>query len=123
MTQEQISEIIAGLNKKTNEGKAAWQKGSAGAQFFLQFKKGAISLTRYRKVANGPISIDLNILNEKGDSIHLMKTSDATSGDEFKMLNDLYEMVKKSYYKIDETLDDIMNSLKSDKSVGDDLPF
>jgi len=125
MNEEQINNIVAGLLKKTSEGKAVWMQGSARNQYKIQFNKGAIVVTKYKKEANGSLVIDFNIMNEKGDSIFMKKVNELAY--EFVYYNELFETVNKKYFRIDETLEDIIKAINGNDEIGrdtsNDLPF
>lgn len=124
MISDNIKTLIEKLKRKTQAGQAIWSKTSRDSEFKLEMQKGAITTDNWQD-DYGNFFVDLAIINENGDVIE----RDVFPGeeiDDYLILQEIYELAKKSYYRSDETLKTIFEELDSDKIIGKDkggLPF
>jgi len=127
MISTNIKILIEKLKKKTESGQAIWTKTSRDSEFKLELQKGAITTDNWED--NEGRYIDLAIINENGEAIErdAFNLYEMTQVENYNTLYEIYEIAKKSYYKIDETLKTIFDELDSEKIVGKDkhrdLPF
>lgn len=123
MISEKIKILIEKLRSKTESKQAIWKKTSRDTEFKLEFQKGAVTIDNWQDSQG--IFVDLRVINENGDEVESMVFNPDSPVD-FSTLAELYELVKSSFYKIDETYKTLLDELDSDKIVGkgnDDLPF
>ena len=126
MIEKQHKALIEKLIEKTTSKKANWVKTSRETEYKLGLKSGAITTDLWND--NGIDYADLIIRNERGDIISQLTFTKIENSIEFDLLKNLHNQARESYYKFDETIEDIFDELNSDKEVGDknestDLPF
>ena len=135
MIPEKLKTLIQLLIDKTLAKKAIWEKGSGSSnQFKLSIsKKIAITISEWENSYSNDIYYGVFIYNENGDSIERFDTETYSSTDEDeKLLQSFYKAASDQYYKVEETLDEILKSINSEDVIGkreeseteeDDLPF
>lgn len=135
MIPDNFKKLIEKLLVKTIAGQVIWNETGNGKQFKVQLPKGAITIDRYWVADEygdpnvGVVYIDIEILNENGQSIE--RLSFPEHSDDGKVLLDLYDAARRFYYKVEETFKNIINELDTDKIIGkqvnknspEDLPF
>ncbi len=123
MMSENLKFLITKLKEKTSLGQAIWKKTSNDTEFKLEFIKGAVTIDKWENEFEN--FIDIHIINENGEEVEGIKI-DSRSQQNYLILEELYEIIKKNYYKIDETFKSILDELDSEKIIGksnDDFPF
>ena len=86
-------------------------------EFKLNLGKGAITVDNWTDDRDRKEYVDCVIMNENGDTIDRISfSSEAT--DDFNYLIALYAIIKRAYYKIDETLKSILEELDSNNIIG-----
>jgi len=128
MITDRYIKLIDKLSSKTQEKKVIWQRSSSQDEFKLELEKGAITIGKYEGDFNNAPEVFINIYNDRGDRIDVISING--SDKHFEYINEFYSSIRRSYYKVDETIDSIFNELESDKTLGapeisedDDLPF
>lgn len=127
--REAIKEIITGLVEKSKNRNASWSKTSSDNEFKIVLGSGkAFTVDSWNSQNNGTSMFDYCIYNDNGESI-VRETFDAADGEDFVLLKELHSSAKNLYYKVDETLEDMLAEIKSKEFLGnkeaenDDLPF
>ncbi len=112
-------QIIQQLIEKTRARNAAWETTSARDQFALKMKSGTVILDYFEKER----SFQLQILNKSGAAV--TNVSAKKTDEHYNMLAFLWDQVVESYFRIEETLKNVLNELKTSNEVGDEdnLPF
>jgi hypothetical protein len=129
MISPKYLELVEKLSSRTEERKIIWQKSSSSGEFKLQLASGTLTIVRYEGDYNNRPFIVINIYNDRGDKIDVIEAEDSTQ--EFNALEQLYSFVRRSYYRVDETIDSFFDELSTDKIIGvegkeeeeEDLPF
>lgn len=128
MIPDKYIELIEKLSSKTAQKMIVWQKTSSGGEFKLQLAVGTLTVNKYDGDFNNKPSIIVNIYNDKGDRVDVIDIEDSMK--EFGLADDFYASVRRSYYKVDETIKGFFDELDTDKIIGfgekeeeDDLPF
>ncbi|MBS7563579.1 hypothetical protein KHS38_04095 [Mucilaginibacter sp. Bleaf8] len=129
MLSEKYIGLIKKLFEKTKSKAAIWQKSSTQGQFQLQLSSGIVTVSKYDGDYNNNPAVFISIYNASGDRIDTLNVE--SDDHEFVLANELYSMVRRSYYKVDETIDGFFDELNSDKVIGEtssapddeDLPF
>ncbi|MEC7770837.1 MAG: hypothetical protein VX798_06615 [Bacteroidota bacterium] len=119
-----IKGLIEKLISKTKSGKAHWGKTSSENEYKLAFKNAMITSDTWFDNTTGMQVADFIIRNNRGDTIQQFVFHESEDG--FELLKNLNASIVESYFKVDETINDIFNELDSDKDVGkkdDPLPF
>jgi hypothetical protein len=109
-------QIIALLIRKTENGRAIWRETSAKQQFSTKLESGTILIEpAFDKSENSKIFI-LSILNDTGDRVFSLTVSPLKEKGDFNLVARLYDTIQRKHFKVDETLDSILDELKSDSS-------
>ncbi|MGH7451480.1 MAG: hypothetical protein ACREAE_03170 [Nitrosopumilaceae archaeon] len=107
-------QIIALLIRKTEAGRAKWRETSVKQQFSTKLESGTILIEpALDKTGNVTVFI-LSILNDTGDRVFSLTVSPLKEKDDFSLVSRLYDTIQRKHYKVDETLDSILDELKSD---------
>lgn len=133
-------ELIKSIIIMTDEGNAKWKDTSTSDQYALYLDNGSILVDYYREknhpeYGSEPEGYGITIVNADGIEIDDIKGWSSEGDEVFDMAKDLYHSAKRSYLKFDETIDGMIQELKSKDEVGrggdgeetfepgDDLPF
>jgi hypothetical protein len=125
MIKNNIKLIIEKLIAKTDSGQAIWKKTSRDTEFKLELSKGAITTDCWVDVDSLVRWVDFSVYNSNGEIIERDYFHE-NQADDYAVLHEVYESVKRSYYKIDETFKIIFDELDGDEKIGGeskDLPF
>ncbi|MFH6963576.1 hypothetical protein ACHRVK_14370 [Flavobacterium plurextorum] len=124
MISDNIKILIGKLKTKIEANQAIWSRTSRDTEFKLELQKGAITVDSWEDSTLGSV-VDLAIFNENGDIVDSVAAQINEDPEDYKVLLEIYELAKKSYFKVDETLKTIFDELDSPKTVGKDnrLPF
>ena len=127
MIPENIKSLITGLIEKTNAKRANWDKTSRPNEFKLHFDMGAVTTDNWYDDSENEY-VDFAIYNSLGDRIDVFSVS--RNNPDYQEIIRLHTTAKKEYYKVDETINGLLDEIKSDKNIGlkrtetnDDLPF
>lgn len=136
MIPEKLKKLIELLTVKTQEKKAIWNKSSGANQFKLSLSEGmAIAVNFWPEEYNEGESYGVTIFNINGDAIEGFVTDADTEHETYNLLKQFHKAVSDQYYKVDETMDALLASIKSNEIIGiidkpqqqqgeeDDLPF
>lgn len=135
MITEKLQQLIKLLTEKTNEKKAIWNKASGDSQFKLSLPNG-ISLTIGQWTDNWREVYEVVIFNSDGAPIQKYVTDSDTTSEDLSLMKDFHSSASSQYYRVDETMDALFNSVTSQEVIGniespkepieggdDDLPF
>jgi hypothetical protein len=117
MIPENFKTLVLKLKDKTSKKEAVWYKTSRDEEFKLDLVKGAITIDNWQDPESEEMCIDLVVINEKGDRIDSIFFTESEKED-YKFLFELHSIVKRAYYKVDETFKIIFEELDSDKTIG-----
>ena len=127
MIPDNIKTLIEKLKNKTIAKQTIWSKTSRENEFKLELSKGSITIDNWEDEVG--MLIDFVIRNESGDVIERIAFNSNDEYIDYKFILELYTLVKREYYKVEETIKTIFDELDSDKKIGkehrpeDDLPF
>ena len=113
-----LKNLVKALSEKNLRNETIWTKTSGENEFKIKMNKASLTVDHWND-EDGE-NYDLTIYNENGEQIeyvHVM-TNDAFDKENFDLLKKHYESVNKTYYKVDETLDSILNEIENKKIVG-----
>lgn len=139
MIPEKLKKLIVLLTAKTLDKKAIWNKGSYDNQFKLSLPNG-IAVAVHQWDDNYQNSFwEVIVFNDQGNPIERYETSSdsETSRDDFALLKSFHKAANDQYYKVEETMDTLLNSIETQDIIGtkdelinfapppddDDLPF
>ncbi|MCD8423635.1 hypothetical protein [Tenacibaculum finnmarkense] len=128
MIDAKYKKIIDILIEKSKSKDAIWHKTSRENEFKINLKSSTITVDSWYNDKDGFNYIDFLLRNQRGDKIGRLVYTDDAENEEYEHLSILHNYARESYYKVDETIDDIFDELKGDGKVGDennsdDLPF
>ena len=118
MNEKKIEELVAKLIVKTKNKEAIWDLTSRDNEFILNFEKGGSITTDNWPTDNGISCIDLNIRNDKGLTIYTVSYTELENAEKYNFLNQLHQAAKDSYFNVEDTLDDILKDINSNKIIG-----
>ena len=122
MIKDKYDIIITKLMDATGKGTVVWEKTSSNDEFQVKLGANAVTISYYDPsdwVANLVIgsnelskkeSCSLSIINSEGVIIDNETIEKGERG--YERLKTLYDEARRKYFKVDETLDDILNTLK-----------
>lgn len=117
MIEKKHTDLINKLIKKTASKQAYWTKTSQETEFKLSLKNSVITTDLWKQGMRN--FADLVIRNERGDIISAINYNSEENSEEYHLIKSLHNQARESYYKLDETIEDIFKELNSDKEVGD----
>lgn len=111
--------LIINLLIKSRDKRVHWQTTSDPRMFLVTSGKQSISITNgYDEMGEEEYFV-LSIRNEKGTIIDSFVADKRKS--EWDQLNELYYLARRYANNVDETIDKLLNDLKSEGNFGD--PF
>lgn len=127
-------EVVRKLRDKTGRREVNWLKVRDN-EFKVLLKSGAITLSKQYYEGEGEYLLILRIYNIQGDAVFESTTSEHdeitdSSKLPYSLLDELFSSAKDSYYKVEETIESIIDELTQENEIGakedsekDDLPF
>ena len=111
-------DLLLKIKLKTEQGKAVWKETSVDDKFVLDLKSSSISMESF--VTHGVRNLRFEVINPQGKNIERFSIEqEHFPRDEWDEFWPLFEMVRRSVLKVDETLGDISKELDSDDIVGE----
>jgi hypothetical protein len=137
MIPEKLIKIIDLLKTKTINKQAIWNKASGGDQFKLSISEGsAITINYWTNNYGNEDIYEVVIFNSNGDAIERFSTDYVgTTEEDVALLQKFHKAASDSYYKVEETMDALLESIMHQDIIGnnensipgepedDDLPF
>ncbi len=129
MIDEKYRKIIDKLIEKSKAKKAIWNKTSRENEFKISLKSSIITTDLWDDEHSQMGLVDLVIRNQRGEVLASLVYNDQDELEDYKYLKLLHDYARESYYRVDDTIDDIFKELDSGGRVGepesdeDDLPF
>ena len=130
---QKVKELMLRLIEKTDEGNAFWSKTSGNNSFQIVFPNGAVTISQGFDGYNQEEWFNFSLFNNNGESIYNISSTDTDSTPgELDIVSQLFNSVLSSYYKVDITIDSILEIIDSNATVGnrdintsndDGLPF
>ncbi len=120
MIKEKYDALISKLINATEKGGVVWEKTSSSNEFQAKLGDNAVSISHYDPdsfeafIISSPRksipSYSLNIINSDGNIID----GDTKEKDEdgYDRLKTLFEEARRKYFRVDETIDDILGVLQ-----------
>lgn len=113
MTDEQITTLLKTLKQRTIEKALIWKKGSSDI-FQISFPNSSITIRKFQSDEYSQPKFSLYILNNRGETVLVVDEENLycyLSDEAHSFLDDLYKMVSDQYYKVDDTIEDILSNL------------
>lgn len=129
---DKVVELITALQQKSVTKNVIWAKTNSESEFQVILDSGlTVTVDSYNGDDNWHY-FDIGIYNNKGERVVYLSTNKRDSIIDYKYLESLYLAAKDSYFRVDETIDDILKEISLKPIVGklpdlgpedDDLPF
>lgn len=122
---QKIKDIIAELSDRTEKKVAVWNRFSSSEQFYIKLKTATLKIDRLT-AKDKSIVYQVAIVNDKGDVIYNFNAFKTTSPEEFNLLKEFHQKVKRAYFKVEETIEGLFDEIKkTEGEIGQDdsLPF
>jgi len=116
MIEKKYKQIIDKLIEKSKSRQANWSQTSRVNEFSISFDTAVITTDKWSD--DGIYRIDFAILNSQGDRIGQIYFEKSKNPEEYKILNELHTNAKESYYKVDETIENIFEQLNKEGKIG-----
>lgn len=127
--EDKIKGLINNLSQKTKNKETNWERIGRSEQFTLTLDNGKMSINKL-STKSGNLIFQFSIINGKGDtifSINGIKVDRfSVEPTDYEILKEFHEEVSRAYFKVDETIDGLLNEVQKDGEIGkesDDLPF
>ncbi len=111
MIEQKYKEIIEKLVSSTRQKRIKWEKTSRDTEFKVVLGSSMVTTDNWL-LDTGTKCVDLGLWNSNGELAGRIAFEDnELEGEDYRTLLELYTLVKNSYYKVDETFDEILNNL------------
>ncbi|RYE13018.1 MAG: hypothetical protein EOP34_09715 [Rickettsiales bacterium] len=120
MIPEKLKQLIILLTDKTQKKKAIWDKASGNNQFKLSISDSGIAVTINEDDSNwnrGTI-YEVTVFNSSGYPIERFASDDNSNHEDFGLLKAFHKAASDQYYKVEETMDAILNSITNQEIIG-----
>lgn len=115
--EERIKSLIQLLEKKTRGNDAVWSRTSSDNEFKIDINNSTITTDMW--TVENTTYYEFVILNENGDTVERIAVGDDDPfSTEFEIVTNFYEAVRNSYFKVDETIENILKELSSTNKIG-----
>lgn len=130
MVDEKYKELINKVIQKTSEGKSNWLSTGQEDQYVLHLSKGSIVIDKYdrrmsrqvNRMVGGQVDFlntyEITISNDDGNVVDSFSVSEDEKPEAWSLLKELYDCARRSYLKIDETLDGMLEEVKTKEQIG-----
>ena len=115
METNRLSDMVISLIGKTKKDGAVWRGGNRSGEFIISMSSGAMVVYFYHGNFNRG-NIDFTIFNADGNEIESQVFIEGEA--EYADLFELYSVIRRKYYKVDETIDGMLKELNSSNIVG-----
>jgi hypothetical protein len=113
MIEQRYKDLIDKLIESTLSKKISWQiTTDRESEFRVTLGSNTLTTDNWVLFENNNKCVDLSIRNQQGVSIYRIAFEDNDlEGEDYAYLMRLYSAAKDSYYKVDDTIADIMDHL------------
>lgn len=110
--------LITALTEKNLNNDTIWQKTSGNNEFKIQLNKATLTIDKWDDEDGDNYSLE--IYNENGEKIQYLHSMESDESDQnnFETLMKLHNSVIKTYFKVEETIDNILNEITNNKVIG-----
>jgi len=116
MMNDKVRTLIEKLLEKTLQKSVKWDQTSRTSEFFLALPSGQVTTDKWEADDNEEY-IDLAIYNNAAIKIEYIRASRGNL--DYAILEPFYSAVYSAFYMVDETLDEMLQTLESDKVAGE----
>ncbi|WP_374460240.1 hypothetical protein [Chryseobacterium taeanense] len=115
--EQRIKNLIQLLEEKTRSNDAMWTRTSSDNEFKIDINNSTITVDMWNVEA--VTYYEFVILNENGDRVErIVVGDDDPFNSEFQIVTNFYDAVRNSYFKVDETIENILKELNSSNKIG-----
>ena len=114
---EATSKILQELLAKTKAGQINWELGSSEDVFILRLSSGTIRLSK-REDEYEPTEYSASVLNKSGYQVDWVSDQEPL-GPDTKVLKEIWEQAYENFFKVNETLRNMLGELKNPKGLLD----
>lgn len=138
MIPERLKKIVTLLKDKTLQKKAIWNKTSGQDEYKLIIGEGSSIVVSfdYGSYNSENAYITISIYNSVGEMVERYDNENEQDGDSDALAWSFHKTVRDSYYKVDETMENLLEEISKQDIVGtkeesivitpqdeEDLPF
>jgi hypothetical protein len=126
--EKKIKTLIENLTEKTKKKETIWERVGKSDQFILSLSSGKVSADKF-VTKQGNLVYQFIIYNSKGDpivTINGIRKDEFLPQEEYATIKLLHDSIKHNYFKVDETIESLINETKKPGEIGkerEDLPF
>lgn len=122
-----VKSLIENLLGKTKKKETNWDRIGKTDNFILYLDTGKVSVDKVLS-NKGNLFYQFSVINNKGDNIltinetknsNVFPPSDATN---YELLKELHEEIKKTYFKVEETIEGLLGEVDKEGEIGKDDP-
>lgn len=113
--EDKIRKLVDALITGTTNGKISWQVTERQDEYSTKLDNGAITVDLWDAFdeVEDPISlVDIAFLNILGEQVDRVVFGLVSDPHDFRRLAELHKLAKRSYLKIDATLDNMLGELE-----------
>lgn len=119
-------DLIRSLIDRTKDGDVDWRDTSTSKQFAVYLKSGNITIDYYPEIERPdrarPEGYGITIFNDEGNKVDEIKALRTQNNNTFNLLKELYTSAKRSYLKVDKTVDGMLSEISEEEEVGGEPP-
>lgn len=125
--EPKIKSLVDNLLAKTKKRETKWERVGKSDQFILFLDNAQISIDKLLSSKRN-LFYKFSIINSNQDNIlNINGIKDDSSFDmgqfeDYEILKNLHEEIKKAYFKVDETIEGLLGEVLKDGEIGNDDP-
>ena len=125
--EPKIKSLVDNLLAKTKKRETKWERVGKSDQFILFLDNAQISIDKLLS-AKRNLFYKFSIINSNQDNIlNINGIKDDSSFDmgqfeDYEILKNLHEEIKKAYFKVDETIEGLLGEVLKEGEIGNDNP-
>lgn len=130
--EPKIKSLIENLLAKTKKRETKWDRIGKSDRFILFLESAKVTMDKVIST-KGNLFYQFSIINANGDNIlNISETKNTNTfpipnHEEYELLKELHEEIKKAYFKVEETIEGLLGEVNKDGEIGkedpDALPF
>jgi hypothetical protein len=123
--EPKIKSLVENLLVKTKKRQTNWERFGSSDRFILFLENAKVTIEKL--ISNkGNLIYQFSIINDNGDNILTISKSRTPETflptEEYDLLKELHEEVKKAYFKVDETIEGLLGEIDKEGEIGKDDP-
>ena len=124
MIPDYLKVLIQGLKEKTSKNEVIWQKSSE-TEFKVELQSGAITADKMWLSKKSTFMLEVCVYNNRGELADRIAVSQFDEADDYKFVDDFYIVVRRKYFKVEETIKGIIDEVQKNGVIGkeEELPF